>query len=316
MNATVRDLESKIRDRINSRRRQHQLLSRIADWNRLCSALDVVGDTELGLASYSTHEPVSDIGVRYLHVYGALQLLQTQQDAVAEICAALQIKPAASPKVPLVRELRSSAIGHPTRQQEDNRSKSNFIVRATLSQFGFTLFTVTAGDWPHAERTVNIPKLIELQRDALAKTLSEVISTLDAAEMKHRELHKRKKLTSCFPDTLGYYFSKIFEAIHSPEYYPLGKMHVDLVAECLSCMKVMLQERGEWGIYDSIEYEYELLEYPLERLATFFTDRIASGLNGKDAYIYTDFVQHRIETLEKIAGEVDETYETTPNDDA
>ena len=146
MSTTVRDLESKIRDRINSRRRQHQLLSRSADWNRLCSALDVVGDTEMGLDSYLAHEPVSDIGVRYLHVYGALQLLQTQQAAAAEICAALQLKPVASPKVPLVRELRSSSIGHPTRQKEDNRSKSNFIVRATLSQFGFTLFTVTAGE--------------------------------------------------------------------------------------------------------------------------------------------------------------------------
>ena len=46
MNATIRDLEDRIRDRINSRRKQHELLSRIADWNRLCSALDVVGEAD------------------------------------------------------------------------------------------------------------------------------------------------------------------------------------------------------------------------------------------------------------------------------
>lgn len=314
MTTTVRDLESKIRDRINLRRKQHQLLGRSADWNQLCSALNVVGDTELGLDSYLAHEPVSDIGVRYLLVYGALQLLQTQQDAVMSICAALQIRPVASPKVSLVRELRSSSIGHPTRQQENNRSKSNFIVRATLSQSGFTLFTVTASEWSRAEQTVNIPKLIEIQRNALAKTLAEVISTLDATEMKHREQHKGKKLASCFPDTLGYYFSNIFDAIHSPDDYPLGKTHVGYVSECLSCMKSMLQEREEWGINESIEYEHKLLEYPLERLATFFTDRTASGLDSKDAFIYTDFVQHRIERLRQIAGEVDANYEATPDD--
>lgn len=316
MNTAIHDLETKIRDCINARRKQHELLSRSADWNRLCSALDVVGDTELGLDSYLAHPPVEDAGVRYLHVYGALQLLQTQQDAAAEICAALQIKPAASPKVPLVRELRSSSIGHPTRQQEDKRPKSNFIVRATLSQHGFTLFTVTAGEWPHVERVVNIPKLIDMQHVALAKTLAEVIATLDDAEMKHRELHRSKKLAACFPDTLGYYFSKIFEAIHSPEYFPLGNIHVNLVSECLSCMKSLLQERGDWSIYDSIDYEYELLAYPLERLAEFFADNSASPLNGRDAFIFCEFVQHRIETLRQIAEQIDTEYESTPADDA
>lgn len=314
MNATIRDLEDRIRDRINSRRKQHELLSRIADWNRLCSALDVVGDTELALDSYLSHAHVKDVGIRYLHVYGALQLLQTQQDAAAEICAALQIKPVASPKVPLVRELRSSSIGHPTRQQEDNRYKSNFIVRATLTQYGFTLFTVTADEWPHAERSVNIPKLIELQREALAKTLTEVILTLDVTEMKHREYHKQKKVSACFPETLGYYFSKIFEAIHASQSYPLGKMHVELVSECLSCMKSMLQERDEWGIHDSLNYEYELLDYPISQLTAFFTDQVASGLNSKDAFIFTEFVKHRTEILKKIAGEFDAKYESTPAD--
>jgi len=315
MNTVIHDLETKIRDRINARRKQHELLSRSADWNRLCSALDVVGDTELGLDSYLAHPLVEDAGVRYLHVYGALQLLQTQQEAAAEICAALQIKPAASPKVPLVRELRSSSVGHPTRQQEDKRRKSNFIVRATLSQQGFTLFTITDGEWPHVERVVNIPKLIDMQHVALAKTLDEVIATLDDAEMKHRELHRSKKLAACFPDTLGYYFGKIFEAIHSPEYLSLGKIHVDLVSECLSGMKSLLQERGGWGINDSIDYEYELLAYPLERLAGFFDDNRASSLNDKDAFIFCAFVQHRIETLRHIAEEIDAEYERMPAGD-
>ncbi len=315
MVTSIAELEAQLRDRINAGRKQHELLARDADWNRLCSGLDVVGDTELALDAYLAHPPVDDIGVRYLHVYGALQLLQTQQDAVAEICEALQIKPQSSPKVPIVRELRSSAVGHPTRQRENNRIKSHFIVRASLSQHGFTIFTSIADEWPHIERHVSIPQLIELQRVALAKSLSEVIAVLDEAEMKHRELHKDEKLRSCFPTTLSYYFSKIFESIHSPMYYPLGKMHVELIAECLAKMKGMLEKRGEWGVYDSVTYEYDLLEYPLNHLTAFFTRKEESRLNDKDAYIFAAFVREQIKTLIRIAEEIDEEYESAPSDD-
>ena len=133
--------------------------------------------------------------------------------------------------------------------------------------------------------------------------------------MKHREQHKGDKLSSCFPETLTYYFSKIFEAIHSPDSYPLGRMHVDLVADCLVKMRAMLEKRGEWGIYDSINYEYELLEYPLAQLKTFFSDLPASRLNGKDAYIFCAFVSEQIKTLIQIAQEIDQTYESSPADD-
>ena len=315
MSTTVAGLEDQIRNRINARRKQHELLGRSADWNRLCSALDVIGDTELGLDAYLSHPEVSDTGAQYLHVYGALQLLQTQQDAVSEICAALQIKPQASPKVPLVRQVRSSAVAHPTRQQENNQSKSNFIVRMTLSQHGFTLFTVVADESSHTEQHISIPKLVALQRTALVATLMEVLAILDEAEMKHRDKHKDEKLASCFPSTLGYYFSKIFEAIHSPRSYPLGAMHVELVAECLVKMRSMLEERGEWGISESINYEYELLEYPLQQLAAFFGDRSASKLNDKDAYIFSAFVREQINTLIKIAQEIDGEYEASPATD-
>jgi hypothetical protein len=314
MTSSISQLEGKIRDRINARRKQHELLAQHADWNRLCSALDVIGDTELALTSYLEHPPLDDTGVRYLHVYGALQLLQTQQDAASDICTALGIKPAVSPKVPLVRHIRSSSIGHPTRQSEGKKTRSNFIVRLSLSQFAFTLFTVTANESAHTERRVDIPELIDLQRNALTLTLTEVIHLLDQAEMNHREQHKAKKLSTCFPPTLDYYFSKTFEAIHSG-HDALGKMHVDLLAECLSSMRSMLEERGEWGIHGSIAYEFELLGYPIERLRSHFTSKEQSGLNDRDAFIFSSFLQHRIRVLQQIALEIDERYDSSPENE-
>ena len=316
MVSTIAKLEEKIRDRINDGRKQHELLGRSADWNRLCSGLDVIGDTELALDSYLAHNPIQDIGVRYLHVYGALQLLQTQQDAVAQVCEALQLKPKSSPKIPLVRKVRSNAVGHPMHQREDNSSRSHFIVRMSLSQHGFTMFTESDDEWGHSEQNVSIPALIDLQRDSLTQTLTEVVELLDEAEMSHRKEHKSEKVESCFPSTLSYYFSKIFEAARSPSIYPLGKTHVELVAECLAKMRDMLEKRGEWGIYPSIDYEYELLEYPLERLREFFSGNEESSLNEKDAHIFAEFTKFRMASLRQIAVEIDERYESSPDDDA
>jgi hypothetical protein len=272
----------------------------------------VVGDTELGLRAYLDHPHIEDSGLCYLHVYGALQLLQTQQDATAQICNALEIKPRASPKIPEVREVRSSAVAHPMAQQEDKATKSNFIVRSSLSQYGFVLMTVFSDDRQFVQRSVTVSKLIEQQRSSLLRTLEEVVSVLDEAEMKHREQFRDERLSACFPPTLSYYFSKIFEAIHSPTYYPLGSMHVDLVSECLSKMRALLEKRGEWGIYDSVNYEYELLEYPLAELKRFFLDRGTSKLNDQDAYIFCSFVREQFKSLQQIAVEFDEQYSTNP----
>ena len=310
----IQRLETQIRDRINGRRKQHQLLGRGADWNKLCSALDVIGDTELGLDAYLNHPGVEDHGLCYLHVYGALQLLQTQQDATAQICSALGIRPQASPKLPEVREVRSSAVAHATAQQEDKTTKSNFIVRSSLSQHGFVLMTVFSDERQFVQRDVSIPKLVEQQRTALSRTLEEVLCVLDEEEMKHREQFRDEKLTGCFPPTLSYHFSKIYEAVHRADYYPLGGINVDVVAECLTKMKALLERRGEWGIYDSVNYEYELLEYPLAELKLFFSGQGTSKLNARDAHIFCAFVREQFKSLEKIAREFDEQYGSSPSE--
>lgn len=79
-------------------------------------------------------------------------------------------------------------------------------------------------------------------------------------------------------------------------------------------MKALLERRGEWGIYDSVNYEYQLLEYPLAQLKIFFTDHESSKLNDQDAYIFCAFVREQFKTLQQIAREVDEEYAKSPTD--
>src|SRR4051794_28180115 len=96
---TIHELESEIRDFVNSPRKQAALFRCRATWGMLCSSLDVIGDTELALSAYlaSTEAKPKDqdylitTGNLYLTLYGVLQVLFVQQDAVRHLSESLGI---------------------------------------------------------------------------------------------------------------------------------------------------------------------------------------------------------------------------------
>ena len=61
----IEELEDQIREYINDYRLRHVLLQNEARWNVLTSSLDVIGDTELAIASYKPLNESSDTGFRY-----------------------------------------------------------------------------------------------------------------------------------------------------------------------------------------------------------------------------------------------------------
>lgn len=312
---TIPELERKVRDRINRSRTQHQLLGRREDWNKLCSALDIVGDTEQALDAYLTQPGSATTGVCYLHVYGALQALQLQQDAVEHICQALRIAPKVSPKLPHIREIRSSAAGHPAMQKEKKAVKSSGIVQTSLSQHGFTLTTSYSDGRPYSRRHVDVRKLAAEQRAVLRDVLTDVVHKLDEAEMKHRAEHRDEKLGAVFPETLSYGFEKMFAAISGSEPVAFGAAYVERVSDILADFRQRLEKRGEWGLHEGVAYHYDLLQYPVAELKTFLSDSAPSELNEKDAYIFCSFIREEMKNLQEIAREIDEQYAEDPADE-
>jgi hypothetical protein len=99
---TIQDLESQIRDFITAPRRQAHLLKNNAFWAMLCSSLDIIGDTELAIEAYLAGEKKAqeseqsaktpqNLGDHYLILYGILQVLFVQQDAVKHLAESLAI---------------------------------------------------------------------------------------------------------------------------------------------------------------------------------------------------------------------------------
>jgi hypothetical protein len=311
--ASISALENQIRGYINKQRVLHGLLQKPISWNQMCSSLDVIGDTELCFDAYEVcAPPPEEAGATYLLVYGVLQALMLQQDAVCHLAEALDVPYSLDPLLREVREVRNSSIGHPTKRFGEPRA--HFISRISMRKGGFQLMTVYADHRPGEFKWVDIPELIASQRKQLSLVLSGVVSVLIEREREHRAMFKDKKLADAFHSSIDYDFEKLFECVHGNGSLP-GGFHVKLVRDAVGRFKSALESRGSAGAYSSVDYHLRLIEYPLDELEQYFRSPQSSRLTERDAFIFVHFAQDQLEQLRQMASEIDDDYQSNQPED-
>jgi len=309
--STIRDLEIKIREFINHYRNNHVLVQDLIKWNILCSSLDVVGDTELAIESYKGLK-TEDVGFNYLAVYGILQVLYVQQDAVLHIFQSLDISPklidsAILTDVMYVRGIRNKATGHPTKHGKGKQTlSSHFISRMSLNLFGFTLMSAEGGNTQF--NNISIGDLLHKQEVGTAHALEIVVEELCKREEAHKMKFKGRSVVSIFPSQLSYYFEKIFEGTlgKNAGRWEFGRMHVDILIDVVTKLREAFVERAVLPANDPTEYALADTEYALQKLKGYYDSVSDNTLNDKDAYIYTFYLEHQFEKLQKLAKETDE----------
>ena len=302
-----------IRDLINKPRKQSVLMQNSAMWLMLCSCMDAVQDTEEALESYLMKDKDNDssgTGSRYLIVYGALQALFIQQEAVKNLHQSLDISYTEDSSLKEIRDIHRDAVGSPTKRGD--REAFNFINRSTLTFRGFRLaieYPRKSDDEKRETKRidVNIPKLIEVQKRNLKKVLNEVIETLKEEEAEHKRKFSNQSLMSAFSHTT-YPFEKIFDAVVSKDspHVEIIESHVDGVLRCVEDFKTRLKERGEPD--DNISDIYENLDHSLQQIKVYFRNPSESNITEKDLYIFAYFARRQVTELEAIARELDEMY--------
>lgn len=230
------DLINQIRDYINNPRQQYLLLQDRANWNLLCSSMDALGDTETALDAYLLADESKTDGEKYTAIYGILQVLFVQQDALQHLAESLAVDYEVDPLLKEIREIRNDSVGHPTKRGGGKGKSFNFTSRISLSKDSFELMTTYPNDEPKFQ-TVNVVKLIETQKGIVEATLNNVIEKLKKEEMEHKEQFKDKKLVDAFPSTLGYYFEKIHEAIRGEKPREFGLAHLDFIISSINSFK-------------------------------------------------------------------------------
>ena len=283
----------------------------------LCSSLDVIGDTELAIEAYSrggrgssknrNANHLIDTGNLYIILYGILQVLFVQQDAVAHLAEALGLTYVPETVLKSIRETRNDVTGHPTKR--GSGTAFNFVSRGTLSPAGCTLLTMRR-DGSIDHKHIDVRVMINAQRGAVVTALTSILAKLKEDEIDHRNRFREKRLADAFPETLNYYHEKISEAIGGAKPGPFGAGLLQEIAGYIEKFKDGLRERGSLDAYDSITFELERLGYPIAELLKFLSLAQDSKLNSKDAVIFHSFIYNQLKHLIAIGKEIDDEYAT------
>lgn len=306
-----------IRNLINEPRKQHILFKNRPSWNQLCSSLDVIGDSTLAIESYPTLSHQSEPGPMYLIVYGLLQALILQQNAIRDMCNVLGLEENIKkyPRLEEIRGIRHDTAGHPTKTwpTKDRPEAYHYISRITLSPNGFQLLSSYRNGGEEI-RDINIPKLLEDQKKYVSQVLRRVVKQLETEMTAHKKKFQNEKLVECFPEVWSYHISKLAEGTYKRTKVNAVMALVSLhsLENILEAFREALARRGiELDTYDSVKWLYNELEYPLSELRDFFeaVKKMSNPtLDHRAAYIFACYIRDKIGELRKIAQEIDENY--------
>lgn len=141
--------------------------------------MDAIGDTESAVAAYKRMGRTSNSGKIYLLVYGLLQALFVQQDAVINAAEAIGMKYALPDELRSIREIRNCAVGHPTKRGNGKDAESFGIVRISLTHRRFTLYSYRC--WHEEDRLfreIVLRDLLTTQTGCICDAIDQMITHL------------------------------------------------------------------------------------------------------------------------------------------
>ena len=303
----VEQHEQLIREYVNRPWKRHFLKSEKAKWNKLCSSLDVIGDTQEAINFYFNLPEYSAKEGGYLYLYGILQAFFLQQDAVNHLTHVLLGKKIVweqhYPELYRVRELRNDSTGHPT-----GRTNGSYhsIAQNSISKYGFMLRSDIPKSNSTEFREVDIQELKQVQETSVVLILSNAIDVMKKEFDDHKMKFKGKKLQDLVPESLDYSMSKLYQGVHSD--YPLVNVDYAVISKFITEMKHQIGERyGSHTALEGLNDQISRIEYIHERL----NDWMDSGqLRGnRDAEVFIDSLSDRLKELKSMLEEIDEEFE-------
>ena len=311
----INELENQIRELINEPRRRLAISQDNTDWFRLCSSLDVIGDSEMAFHAYKKMSDSVQLGSSYILVYGFLQALYLQQDAVRNLHQALGLPYEIDPLLDEVHKVRNAVV-HPTDGGLDKEKRFRFISRMSLDKSGFELMTVVPDKNLREFGQVSLGSLLEKQHIQIENVLQTLLEALQKEEMDYRKGVKDESLEELFPQTLHHYFEKVYESVRDGSSWEIGKFYITRIRQVLDNFKVALDKRQVLDAYSGTKHRLEQLEYPMRELAQLFEEERTGRLNATDAEIFTDFVQNGMSKLQQIARKIDDNIAANPESDS
>lgn len=173
---------------------QKQLRRDIGKWNQFRSSLDAIRQTHRAIEAY--HRSNGDLSEdqRFLAIYGLLQALVVQQDAMCHLSEALGTRPihmARHKRLEEIRNIRNWTVGHPTKIDRYETRSHHAIQRPQLGRGGFSLYSAF-DDGREQYTFVPVMQLARLQRRVVSHLLRDMLVELNSRQQTKQQ--KRQKV--------------------------------------------------------------------------------------------------------------------------
>ncbi len=174
----VLEAASRFRDAVNLSEVQPELMESEQNWGQLCSAMDAIQDTQSAIDAWRGGAATDDLGERYLRVYGVLQALFLQQDALKHAAEGVGEEWEPTEDLRAIRIVRNQAIGHPTKQGSQDASFGIVQWSMTTDSFELSSFSHrrTGGEF---SRQIDLPQLADAQVRAVSIELNRLAALLE-----------------------------------------------------------------------------------------------------------------------------------------
>ena len=148
-------------------------------WGQLCASMDAIQDTQCAIQAWAGGPASDDLGERYLRLYGVLQALFLQQDAVKHAAEAVGEEWEPSADLSEIRTIRNKSIGHPTKQ--GSKDLAFGVVQHSLrgGYFELTSFNLR-DDGGEGIRSIDLTKLLREQSAAISGEMNHLAAVLEA----------------------------------------------------------------------------------------------------------------------------------------
>ncbi|EIJ35290.1 hypothetical protein [Thiothrix nivea] len=302
-------LQESIYAHINTNRYQANLISDSKVWNQICSSLDVISDTIMAILSYCSNDYPKDTGLQYIYTYGLLQSLFIQQDAVKNLTKAFGEEYQISESLKKIRDIRNSAIGHPTYEPTKENVYYTYLSRNTLSKESFSYMRSSASgeDFFH---DVNIEEILESQLLGVLDKYKFISDLLIETDKKHKERHREQLMVNIFPSSMSYLFQKVAQAIYSPDVsnVAFGGSMLESIERIYRDFEKELMNRNEIQGNEYLKYDLDQYFHAIDKLRKYFKEE-SKEMNERDARVYHYYLEKEHNNFIKIAEEYDEEYQ-------
>jgi hypothetical protein len=287
---------------VNESRLHHTLFQQTKQFNLLCSAMDIIDDIIFALRSYANHQH-DDQGLAYLEIFGVLQSLCVQQDAVRELFKIINGSSVdlenVYPDIKTVRDARIRVAGHPV----GGLASSHFLVRHTVTKWGFELWKFDQAG-THTTEIVNLLELIRKNSLALNGALNDIITSIKTEDRKHKEKFVGTSLGELFKVS-SYFCEKMHDGISRER--ALGLVGVRSIRDLVQKFRKALDDRSDhFKDADFVRHDIPNLEYAIAKFERYMCEE--ESYNERDALIVATFIRVELRGLEEIAKEIDADY--------